>query len=49
VETASRPVAQKKEPAHAGAGHPAGERQAKRAGALADNLKKWLTGRRKES
>ena len=26
-------------------GHPAGERVAKRAGALAENLKKWLTGR----
>ena len=25
--------------------HPAGERAAKRAGALAENLKKWLTGR----
>lgn len=25
--------------------HPAGERQSKRAGALADNLKKWLKGR----
>ena len=25
--------------------HPAGERVAKRAGALAENLKKWLAGR----
>jgi PTH1 family peptidyl-tRNA hydrolase len=25
--------------------HPAGERAAKRAGALAENLKKWLSGR----
>jgi PTH1 family peptidyl-tRNA hydrolase len=49
LEAAPRPVAAKKEPAHAGAGHPAGERQAKRAGALADNLKRWLTGRRKEN
>jgi peptidyl-tRNA hydrolase, PTH1 family len=29
--------------------HAAGERHSKRAGALAANLKKWLTGRRKES
>jgi PTH1 family peptidyl-tRNA hydrolase len=29
--------------------HPAGERQAKRAGALADNLRKWLTGRSRET
>ncbi len=27
------------------AGHPAGERASKRAGALAENLKKWLAGR----
>src|SRR5262245_902248 len=49
LQAAPRPVAEKKEPMHAGAGHPAGERQSKRAGALADNLKKWLTGRRKDS
>ena len=49
LQAAPRPAEAKKEPAHAGAGHPAGERQAKRAGALADNLKRWLTGRRKES
>jgi PTH1 family peptidyl-tRNA hydrolase len=30
-------------------GHPAGERQSKRMGALADNLKKWLKGRSRES
>jgi PTH1 family peptidyl-tRNA hydrolase len=48
-QAAPRPVAAKKEPAHAGSGHPAGERQAKRAGALADNLKRWLTGRRKDT
>jgi peptidyl-tRNA hydrolase, PTH1 family len=49
-QAAPRPVATKKEPALAAtAGHPAGERQSKRAGALADNLKRWLTGRRKES
>lgn len=29
------------------AAHPAGERQSKRASALAENLKKWLTGRRR--
>jgi PTH1 family peptidyl-tRNA hydrolase len=29
--------------------HPAGERQAKRASALAENLKKWLKGRKQES
>jgi PTH1 family peptidyl-tRNA hydrolase len=45
-QAAPRPVAAKKEPAHAGSGHPAGER---RAGALADNLKRWLTGRRKDT
>jgi PTH1 family peptidyl-tRNA hydrolase len=44
---APRPAVHKA-PAMAAA-HPAGERQAKRAGALADNLKRWLTGRRKES
>ena len=48
-QASPRPVAPKKEPALTSAGHPAGERQAKRAGALADNLKRWLTGRRKES
>ena len=30
---------------HPRAAHPAGERVAKRAGALAENLKKWLAGR----
>ena len=30
------------------AAHPMGERAAKRAGALAENLKKWLTGRKSE-
>lgn len=29
--------------------HPAGERQSKRASALADNLKKWLKGREQKS
>ena len=48
TQASPRPVAAKKEPALSAAGHPAGERQAKRAGALADNLKRWLTGRRKE-
>jgi PTH1 family peptidyl-tRNA hydrolase len=33
----------------AGGDHPAGERQNKRAGALAENLKRWLKGRTKES
>jgi PTH1 family peptidyl-tRNA hydrolase len=36
VKTASRPVA----------AHPAGERQSKRGTALAENLKKWLMGRK---
>jgi PTH1 family peptidyl-tRNA hydrolase len=45
---ATRPAEPKKSPAlAAAASHPAGERQGKRAGALADNLKRWLTGRRK--
>lgn len=36
-------------PAQAGSDqHPAGERQSKRKGALADNLKKWLAARREE-
>jgi peptidyl-tRNA hydrolase, PTH1 family len=48
AQASPRPVAAKKEPALSSTGHPAGERQAKRAGALADNLKRWLTGRRKE-
>jgi peptidyl-tRNA hydrolase, PTH1 family len=30
-------------------GHPAGERQSKRMSALAENLKKWLKGRSRES
>ena len=29
--------------------HPAGERQGKRASALAENLKRWLKGRSRES
>ncbi|KAB2851756.1 MAG: aminoacyl-tRNA hydrolase [Hyphomicrobiaceae bacterium] len=46
---ASRPE-RKPAPVAASAGrHPAGERQAKRSGALAENLKRWLTGRRTES
>jgi len=49
TQASPRPVAAKKEPALSAAGHPAGDRQSKRAGALADNLKRWLTGRRKES
>jgi len=40
------PPASPKKAARAPRGpHPAGERQAKRASALADNLKKWLAGR----
>jgi PTH1 family peptidyl-tRNA hydrolase len=35
----------KEEKPRARAPHPAGERAAKRAGALAENLKKWLAGR----
>jgi PTH1 family peptidyl-tRNA hydrolase len=49
LQAAPRPAETRKAPAMAAAGHPAGERQGKRAGALADNLKRWLTGRRKES
>jgi PTH1 family peptidyl-tRNA hydrolase len=33
----------------ASGGHPAGERQGKRASALAENLKRWLKGRGRES
>ncbi len=36
-------------PASAPRAHPAGERQAKRGSALAENLKKWLTGRSRET
>ena len=36
---------QPKSPPRPRAPHPAGERQSKRASALADNLKKWLKGR----
>ncbi len=43
AEGAGRPV-RRKEPR---ASHPAGERQAKRQSALAENLKKWLAGRSK--
>jgi peptidyl-tRNA hydrolase, PTH1 family len=39
------PGATKAAPAPPKRPHPAGERQGKRAGALADNLKKWLAGR----
>jgi PTH1 family peptidyl-tRNA hydrolase len=47
AEPAEAPAAQR--PAKPAAGRqPAGERQAKRAGALADNLKKWLRGRSRE-
>ncbi len=47
---ASRSEPQQPVPAAAPSGrHPAGERQAKRSGALAENLKRWLTGRRTES
>ena len=40
-----KPAAPKKEPKQAAKPHPAGERASKRAGALAENLKKWLAGR----
>jgi PTH1 family peptidyl-tRNA hydrolase len=39
------PEPPRKEPAGRAKPHPAGERAAKRAGALAENLKKWLAGR----
>ena len=42
---AQRPERESPEPP-APRGHPAGERQSKRMSALADNLKKWLKGRR---
>jgi peptidyl-tRNA hydrolase, PTH1 family len=42
AEPPARPRKDAPKPAKA---HPAGERAAKRAGALADNLKKWLAGR----
>jgi peptidyl-tRNA hydrolase, PTH1 family len=41
---AEQPAA--KAPAPSSSVHPAGERQAKRGSALAENLKKWLQGRR---
>ena len=46
IETAEEdePPPPRKAPASRAA-HPAGERMGKRAGALADNLKKWLAGR----
>lgn len=44
-DEAPEPPAPKKEPKRAAKPHPAGERAAKRAGALAENLKKWLAGR----
>jgi len=39
------PEPPRKEPPPRAKPHPAGERTAKRAGALAENLKKWLAGR----
>ncbi len=48
-EPAHEPDAPARKPAAsppAGLAHPAGERQSKRGSALAENLKKWLTGRR---
>ena len=41
---APEPAAPKQDPAKR---HPGGEAQAKRAGAMAENLKKWLAGRGK--
>ena len=46
--TAPRPEREAPE-APAPRAHPAGERQSKRMSALADNLKKWLKGRGRES
>jgi len=46
--TAPRPEREAPEPP-APRAHPAGERQSKRMSALADNLKKWLKGRGRES
>lgn len=48
TEPAQAPPPAARPATRTGAGHPAGERQAKRAGALADNLKKWLRGRSRE-
>ena len=36
-------------PKKTASGHPAGERQAKRQNALAENLKKWMAGRKDET
>ena len=44
---ALRPSARR--PATCAAPHPAGERQSKRMSALAENLKRWLKGRGRES
>ena len=41
-------IAPAKPPATGSGDHPAAERQSKRKGALADNLKKWLAARRQD-
>ncbi len=44
-----KPISPEAKPARAGGGHPAGERMGKRQSALAENLKKWMTGRDNKS
>lgn len=48
-EKPPQPAPAERKPAPARAPHPAGERQSKRATALAENLKKWLKGRNEET
>jgi PTH1 family peptidyl-tRNA hydrolase len=48
AKSAAEPEA-KPPPKQAAGDHPAGERQTKRAGAFAENIKRWLKGRRQES
>jgi PTH1 family peptidyl-tRNA hydrolase len=48
-EPAPRPAEARETPNAASRSHPAGERQVKRVSALAENLKKWLKGRGRES
>ena len=45
VGPTATPAASSPKPARPGGGHPAGEREAKRRSALAENLKKWMAGR----
>jgi PTH1 family peptidyl-tRNA hydrolase len=49
ADTPAAPPPAAKAPVAATAPHPAGERQSKRTGALAENLKNWLRGRGRQS